>query len=306
MENLSDFFLKERYEKVRKLQTNLEEINKLIDWNQFVELFPKKESNFGRPSYDRVLMIKTLILQNMYGLSDEQIEFQINDRISFQAFLGFPKSVPDYTTIWNFRQELSETNIEDKIFDEFLRQIKSFNFEFKEGHIQDATFIQAQPGKTKPAKEERGRDISKTSRNRDGTWTKKGAKSYFGYKSHTKMQRGTKLIETFAITPANVHDNKIDLAEPNEIIYRDRGYSRSKTKAKGDATMLMGKLTPKQFRRNVRIMKKRAQGEHPYGTIQRSMNGGHTKLTNVVRVYTQQLFVLIGYNLKRAIFLIRS
>jgi len=306
MENLSDFFLRKKYENVKKLKSKLEEINLLVDWDEFYKFFPKKESNIGRPAYDKVLMVKTLILQNLHNLSDEETEFQINDRFSFQAFLGFPKNIPDYTTIWNFREYLLELGIDDQIFDEFLRQIRTFDYEVKEGKIQDATFVQASPGKTKPSKDERSRETSKTSRSRDGTWTKKNSKAFFGFKNHVKIERGSKLIESLAITPAHVHDNNIDLAEQDEIMYRDRGYSGSKTKAKGDATMKLGNLSYKQKLRNKRISKKRSEGEHPFGTIHSSMNGGRTKLTTVARVYIQQLFVCIGYNLRRLTFLTKS
>ena len=306
MTNFNQYFLKEEYKQVKKLKSKLDEINSLIDWEEFYKLFPKKESNMGRRPYDKVLMVKTLILQNLYGISDEETEFQIYDRLSFRQFLGFPKNIPDYSTIWNFRQDLLELGVEDEIFDEFLRQIKTFDYEVKEGKIQDATFIQAPNGKTKPQKEERGRDISKTSRSRDGKWTKKGKKSFFGFKLHTKMERGSKIIESLAVTGANVHDNKIDLFKEDEIGYRDKGYSGSKTKAKGDGTMKKGKLSIQQKLRNKRISKRRSEGEHPYGTIHSSMNGGKTKLTTVARVYVQQLFVCIGYNLRRLTFLVRS
>ena len=306
MSNLTHFFLKEKYEVVRKLKSKLGEINLLVDWNEFKKFFPKKENNLGRPSYDRVFLCKVLILQNLHGLSDEETEFQINDRFSFQEFLGFPNNIPDFTTIWGFREELLKLGVEDKIFDEFLRQIRTFDYEVKKGKIQDATFIQAPNGKTKPQKDERGREISKTSRSRDGKWVKKNKISYFGFKLHTKVERGSKLIETLAVTPANVHDNNIDLAEEGDIMYRDRGYSGSKTKAKGDGTMKLGKLSIKQELRNKRISKKRSEGEHPFGTIHSSMNGGRTKLTTVARVYIQQLFVAIGYNLRRLTFLAKS
>ena len=42
----------------------------------------------GRPPYDSVLMFKILVLQALYNLSDDQIEFQIRDRLSFMRFLG--------------------------------------------------------------------------------------------------------------------------------------------------------------------------------------------------------------------------
>ena len=62
----------------------------------------------GRPSYDVVHMMKILFVQRLYNLSDEQIEFQINDRLSFRRFLHIPFSiaVPDCKTVWLFREEL--------------------------------------------------------------------------------------------------------------------------------------------------------------------------------------------------------
>ena len=53
----------------------------------------------GRPNYDPVLMVKILLLQQWYSLSDPQIERDIRDRISFMKFLGFPEKLPDRNTI---------------------------------------------------------------------------------------------------------------------------------------------------------------------------------------------------------------
>jgi len=39
-------------------------------------------------------MIKILCLQSWYTISDEEVEFQITDRLSFQKFLSYPKNVP--------------------------------------------------------------------------------------------------------------------------------------------------------------------------------------------------------------------
>ena len=107
MESLTNFALIEKYAKVSKLRSRLEEMNKIISWNNFLSLFPQKESSVGRPNYEKILMLKIMFLQGWYGLSDEELEFQINDRLSFQQFLGFPNFIPDYSTIWRFREELA-------------------------------------------------------------------------------------------------------------------------------------------------------------------------------------------------------
>jgi len=305
MESLVHYALREKYSKIKKLRSKLEDMKKLIDWKAFLPLFPEKESDMGRPNYDEILMVKILFLQSWHSLSDEEIEYQIHDRLSFQQFLDFPNSIPDYSTIWRFRESLIKNDTLDKIWDELQRQIEEKHITVEKGHIQDATFVAADPGKTRSGMDDRGQ-AAKTSRNRDGSWTKKGKKSYFGYKVHTKMQRGSKIIKEMGVTTAKVHDGAIDLAAAPEVVYRDRGYSGIPTRAKGDATMKKGNLSIKQKLRNKRIVKKRSQGEHPYGTIQRSFHGGKTKLTTVQRVFVQQAFVFMAYNIFRLTFLVKN
>jgi len=305
MESLVNFALQEKYSKVKKLRSRLEEMNKLLNWERFLSFFPERESLVGRPNYEKILMLKLMFLQGWYGLSDEELEFQVNDRFSFQQFLGFPNFIPDYSTIWRFREDLAENNITDKIWNELQNQINEKHIIVEKGVIQDASFIIAEPGKTDSGMNNRDRRIAKTSRNKDGSWTKKGKKSYFGYKIHTKMQRGSKIIKELAVTTARVPDNAIDLTKPDEIVYRDKGYTGTKTNAIGNGTMKRGNLTPHEHLRNKRIQSKRSQGEHPFGTIHRAMNGGETKLTTISRVFVQQLFVVAAYNLFRLATLMR-
>ncbi len=48
----------------------------------------QRKSKAGRPPWDEVLMFKVLTLQQLYNLSDDQIEYQIRDRLSFMRFPG--------------------------------------------------------------------------------------------------------------------------------------------------------------------------------------------------------------------------
>jgi len=97
------------------------------------------------------------------------------DRISFMAFLGFPDPFPDSRTIWLFKQRLAETGKDKMVWAELQRQLNAMGLKVKRGTIQDATFIDADPGSSKKP---RG-DDAKTRRSRDGTWAKKGAPRYF-------------------------------------------------------------------------------------------------------------------------------
>ena len=305
MENLVDYALQTKYDKVRKLKNNLEQFDKIVNWRKFLIFFPTRSSFVGRPEYEKVLMIKILFLQGCYSLSDEEMEYECYNRLDFQQFLGFPKNIPDYSTIWRFREEMAEGNIIEEVWIELQRQITNHGIIIEKGMIQDAKFIHADPGKTNSGMKDRGKG-QPSSRNEDATWTKKGKKNIFGYKMHTKTDTKNKLIIELAVTTAKTHDGRIDLAKPDEIIKRDRGYSGMGTRAKGDGTMKRGNLTPHEELRNKRISRIRCRGEHPYGTMTRILKAGHTRLTELHRVYIQQVFVCFAYNIHRLNFLLKK
>jgi transposase, IS5 family len=156
MESLVDFALQEKYAHVKSLRPRLELMKQTLDWNAFLPLFPERVSSVGRPNYEKILMVKLLFLQGWYALSDEELEFQVHDRLSFQQFLDFPKTVPDYSTIWRFREELAEGNLADRIWAELQKQIEYKHITVEKGVIQDATFIIAEPGKTHSGMDDRG------------------------------------------------------------------------------------------------------------------------------------------------------
>ena len=87
MESLVDFALQERYKQVKDLGDRLGELATLIEWEPFREivgdLYTNTTEQGGRPNIEVVLMIKLLVLQSMYGLSDPELERQANDKISF-------------------------------------------------------------------------------------------------------------------------------------------------------------------------------------------------------------------------------
>lgn len=297
--SLKQFGTSLSYERVKKLGDRLEPISNLVDWEEFRKFFEIVENKVGRPSYDPVLMIKVLVLQSWYGISDEEIEYQIADRISFQKFLGFPNEIPDYSTIWRFREALAEANLIDEIWDELHRQMEKKGIKASKGVMQDAAFVIAAPGKTNSGMKDRGRGQPST-RNEDASWAKKGNKSFFGYKKHIKSCLKTGVITKVAVTKASTADCNLDLANPDEIVYRDKGYP-VKTRAKGNASMKKApkgkKLSPKDWLRNKRIAKKKAPGERPFAVMHKVMKGGKTLLTELHRVFVQQVMCCFTYNL---------
>lgn len=77
----------------------------------------------GSSHYDYSFMIKVLVFQRYYNLSDEKMEFQINDNdsLSTQRFLGITLSdqVPDQKQIWAFLERLKKIKLLEKLFLQF-------------------------------------------------------------------------------------------------------------------------------------------------------------------------------------------
>lgn len=61
---------------------------------------PSREHG-GRPPFPTELMVRVLLIPQLFNLSDEQMEFQLLDCLSFQHFVGLRHSsqIPDRTTI---------------------------------------------------------------------------------------------------------------------------------------------------------------------------------------------------------------
>ncbi len=125
------------------------------------------------------IMIKVMFLQSMFNMVDEQAETLIKDRISFMNFLDYPDQYPDARTIWLFRERLSKTGRDRIIWNELQRQLELKGIKVKKGSAQDATFITSDP---EHVKHDEIRSEGKTRISKDGSFTKKNSKTFFGYK----------------------------------------------------------------------------------------------------------------------------
>ena len=251
----------------------------------------------GRPNLDVIVMLKSLFIQQLYCLSDEQLEREIADRISFRVFLATTEIVPDSTTIWKFRERLAEKGVDKEVWAEMQRQLDAMNLKVQKGVMQDATFVTADPGHAK-ADTPRG-DEAKTRRSKDGAWAKKGTKSYFGFKLHDCMDERFGLIRGIEVTAANVHDSQVDLAKEGEVRYADKGYSGAKTKGY-DAAMKKATrghpLSYKDEMRNRRISSKRSPVERFHAFIKSVCKAGHVAVTTITRVTVKMVMMGIVFN----------
>lgn len=300
MHSFRSYMLRIAYKEVQRLGDRLARVESLIDWEAFrpivAGLYRNDGPRGGRPNLDEVLMVKLLVLQQWYGLSDPELERQVADRISFQRFLGYPASAPDYSTVWRFRERLAESGRDKLAWEELQRQLDEKGLKVRKGVVQDATFITADPG---PSGKPRGED-AKTRRSRDGTWAKRRKGSIFGYKLHAKTDTDHGLIRDLETTTASVHDSRVDLSRPGEVVYRDKGYFGVRPRGY-DATMKRASrghpLGIRDRLRNTRIARRRAPGERPFSVLKRLFRAGHVLVTTVPRVHVKMVFTCLCYNL---------
>ncbi len=92
-------------------------------------------------------MIKALFLQSMYSYPDEAMEREMYNRIDFGNFLHYPEIITDSRTIWLFRERLSSTGKDKIIWKHIWKQLEDHGISIKKGIVQDATFIESDPGK---------------------------------------------------------------------------------------------------------------------------------------------------------------
>ena len=244
------FFTEEnRLEKLTKLGDSLEKLD-IIQWERFRPVLDKafkkeRKNKSGRPPYDCLLMFKILILQRLFNLSDDQTEYQINDRMSFMRFLGLSLGdrVPDAKTIWLFRDTLTKAEIIDELFQLFNLQLEQQGIITHTGTIVDATFVDA-PRQRNTREENKGikngeipeewtestpKAMHKPAqKDTDARWTVKGGEKHYGYKDHAKVDADSKLITDYAVTDAAVHDSQqfVDfIDESDHVVYADSAYS---------------------------------------------------------------------------------
>ena len=307
-----------RLSKLSQLGDPLERLNKGIDFEIFREileqhLIKQARGKGGRRAYDYVLMFKILILQRYYNLSDDQVEYQINDRMSFMRFLDLTISddVPDSKTVWNFREQLVDLEIVEVLFNRFIKELERLNLIINAGKIVDASFVEVPIQRnTKDENEQiknggtpasfKENPHKKAQKDVDARWTKKNNVVHFGYKNHVKIDAGSKLITGYLITNASKHDSQVlgELLDTNkdkgEDLYADSAYGGEKQleiikeKEMNNKVGVQGyknnPLTDEQKQSNREKSKTRARVEHVFGFMEINMNEMYLQVIGIKRI----------------------
>ncbi|WP_430229308.1 IS5 family transposase, partial [Nitrosomonas communis] len=337
---LGFFDLDNRYAQLSKLNDPLEELNRIIDWNLLADLLAEtttkpRKSEAGRKPFDRVMLFKMLVLQRMNNLSDDRLEYQVRDRLSFMRFLGLGLAgvVPDAKTMWSFREELKENHLMDRLFARFDECLRELEVELKSGQIIDATFVSVPEQRNtreenKMIKEdavpiEWGQNPHKLAqKDIDARWTKKNSESFYGYKDHVNMDRDTKLITTWEVTSAQIHDSQVleEVLPSPEVggadIYADSAY-RSNAQEESLVTSKYTSqihekgarnhpLTQAQKSSNKEKSRVRARVEHVFGSMTNELGGITIRTIGYGRAKVQIGLLNLVYNIKRVATLIRK
>ena len=325
-------------ERLSKLGDPLEKINETIEWEIFREPIRRRirkedYSKGGRPPTDEILMFKIALLQDWNHISNDNAEYMINDRLSFQRFLGMElgEKSPDANTIWLFKEQLGKEGMRE-LFDLFNEKLSEIGVVKREGSLVDATFVDVPKqrntreenkkikGGEIPEEWEKPENVNKlVQKDTDARWAKKGNETHYGYKDHVKVDKKSKLIVDFSVTSANVHDiNEFEgiIDSNDKEAWLDSAYAgedhvaRIKLKYPDIILHICEKgvrnkpLTEEQKESNRVKSTVRARVEHVFGYITRFMGGINIRTIGIKRAEREICGINLAYNIRRAVFLL--
>lgn len=300
----------------------------LVDWRGLERvLAPLEPSRYGAPGYSALLLLKGVLLQQWYGLSDPGLEDALADRLSFRRFVGLAldEGVPDYSTICRFRGALREAGLAEAVFAEIHRQIDAKGLIVRRGTLIDATLVAANVKRPAKPKEEtaasaqtaakKPASANQTSRSRtdpEAEWTKKNGKAHFGYKGHVGVDEGSGIIRSATLTGASVNDtvvaDKLILGD-ERAVYGDQAYStharRAALRARGCKDRIMHRpnkhhdLTARQKQRNRGIAKRRAPVERVFAVAKRLCGWTRARYIGLARNAAHFMLLCTAINLRR-------
>ncbi|MYM33713.1 IS5 family transposase [Duganella sp. FT94W] len=328
------FAAQEREAKLTKLGDALQVLERHVDFAALANGVdtaaprPGRERG-GRPPFPTEVMVRILLIQQLFNLSDEQMEFQLLDRLSFQRFAGLRDSsqIPDRTTIWTFKERLIKAGASESVFEAVNRQLARHGYIARGGQMIDASIVQAP--KQSLNKEEKSLVVDQNAmpadwsppkrrqKDLDARWTKKHGKSYFGYKLSVNADKRCKLIRKIKISTASEHDtlhfeDLLDPANTSRDVYADKGYVNYKREERlagqGYRMHIQRKgskdkpISEAQQRRNRRIASPRARVEHVFAGMAQ-LGGKMLRSIGLARATLQLNWKAAAYNLRRLCYL---
>ena len=293
--------------------SELEAIANTFDWKPIDAIVSVIYSaRDGRPSYPPLVMVKALLLQQWYALSDVRLEFMLRDSLSFRRFVGLAADdgTPDHSVVSRFRKALGERGLDRQLFEEVTRQLEAKGLILKTGTILDATLVTAavrKPG----IKEGKG---ATSPLDPDANFTRKNGKSYFGYKAHIAVDEGSGIIRDNVLTPAKTSESEMAdglIAGDEKAVYADKAYEkkerRRRLKSMGIKDRIMhrshkhqARLPHWQAQRNRLIASVRAAVERPFGTFKRCYGYVRVRYVGLARNAVHLNLLCLAFNMRKA------
>lgn len=333
------FDLETRVNQLTEMGDPLVDLKQRIDWEAFrIDLSKvhekKRKSNAGAKPIDVILLFQMLVLQHLYNLSDEELEYQVRDRLSFMRFLGLQLEdrVPDAKTVWLFRERLLELGLVEKLFVRFHEQLAAHGYVARQGQMVDATFVSVprqrnrreENAQIKAGEIPTGWPVAKArQKDVDARWAKKNEETHYGYKNHINADAAYKLIQDYAVTDAAVHDSQVidqlldytkSVEGTTRPVYADSAYRSQERETQLAKAELQSQicekgsrghpLTEAQKTNNRNKSKVRARVEHIFGT-QNQMGGHLVRTIGIARATAKIGMMNLVYNMTRLMQLLK-
>ena len=294
----------------------LEKLSATVDFEMFRPLLQKAfgradPSKGGRPGFDVVLKFRMLVLQALHGLSLQQTDYLVRDRLSWMRFCGLGPGdvVPDANTLWDFREALIEARIFDRLFERLDKAISDAGYLPMSGQIVDATLVAAPKQRNSEAEKAdikegrvpaawKDKPAKLAQKDRDARWTVKFAKAkpkqdgskpvdiaipVFGYKSHISIDRKHGVIRRHKVTDAAAADGArlreglIDRTNTAGDVWADSAY---RSQANEEFLDKLGKTS--------RIHRKKPMGKPMPEAMRRANAAKSTVRARVEHVFAEQ------------------
>ena len=337
MAQMGFFDLSDRYASLDAKKDPLVEIDTIVPWEEFRPTLERvwrkpeaeRKSRAGRKPMDAVVMFKTLVLGALYNLSDDQIEYQVRDRLSFMRFLGLglEDRVPDAKTVWLYREGLAQAGMVEALFQQFDGYLARQGYIARGGQILDASIVPVPKNHNtrdenraiKAGEEPEGwaeKPAKRSQKDVDARWTKKHGKSHYGYKNHVNVDRQHKLVRRYHVSDAALHDSQavdhlLMRGNTGAGVWADPAYRSVEMEARLRACKLKshihrkgkrGKPLTEQGKGSNRTKSSvRARVEHVFGAQTNDMGGTLLRTIGLVRAKAKIGMKNLAYNMRRLV-----
>ncbi len=337
MAQMGFFDLSDRYASLDAKRDPLVEIDAVVPWEEFRPALERvwrkpaaeRKSPAGRKPMDAVVMFKTLVLGALYNLSDDQIEYQVRDRLSFMRFLGLglEDRVPDAKTVWLYRERLARAGLVEALFDQFDGYLVRQGYIARGGQILDASIVPVPRNRNTREENEaikRGEEpagwadepAKRSQKDTDARWTKKHGRSHYGYKNHVNVDRRHKLVRRYHVSDAALHDSQavdhlLMRGNTGANVWADAAYRSEEIEAKLRARGLKshvhrkgvrGKPLSEQGKSSNRTKSTvRSRVEHVFGAQANDMGGALVRTIGLVRAKAKIGMKNLAYNMRRLV-----